>query len=76
MGTCKRMRELTPAEVSIVSGAEFGLGGLQASMAGGFVAGAVLGGATFGWSFGPLAFGGALGGLAGGAVYAWGELIG
>jgi hypothetical protein len=70
------MRDLTPAEVSIVSGGEFSLGGLQASVAAGFVAGAVFGGATFGFYFGPMAFGGALGGLAGGAAYAWDELIG
>jgi hypothetical protein len=70
------MRELTPAEVSVVSGAEFSLGGLQTSMGGGFVSGAVSAAAVFGFYFAPMAFGGALGGLAGGAAYAWGELIG
>lgn len=75
METGKKMRELTSTEVAIVSGAEFSLGGLQTSMAAGFVAGAAFGGATLGFYFGPMAFGGALGGLAGGAAYAWGELI-
>ena len=66
------MRELTPAEMTLVSGGEFTWGEFFGHVAVGAGMGAMIGAAGAGLGAGPGAIGG---GLIGGIEYCFGELI-